>query len=48
MNRNLYVEALLVEPVLAVMVKELLDDGAIDRAAALLAWSVLANVRFHQ
>ena len=41
MERNLYVEALLRDPVLAVMVKEALNDGLIDRAAALLAcWSI--------
>ena len=34
MERNLYVNALLADPVLAVMVQEALQDGLIDRAAA--------------
>ena len=38
MTINLYVEALLADPVLAVMVKTALEDGLIDRAGALLAW----------
>ena len=38
-----YVEALLADPVLAVMVKEALNDGLIDRAAALLAWSLVRS-----
>ena len=33
-----YVESLLVDAHLAVMVKTALDDGLIDRAAADLAW----------
>ena len=41
MERNLYVEALLRDPALAVMVKEALNDGLIDRAAALLAWRLM-------
>ena len=41
MKRNLYVEALLADPVLAVMVKTALEDGLIDRAAALLAWRLV-------
>ena len=38
MERNLYVEALLADPVSAVMVKTALEDGRIDRATAELAW----------
>ena len=38
MERNLYAEALMSDPVLALMVKEALEDGLIDRAAAVLAW----------
>ena len=41
MERNLYVEALMRAPVLAVMVKEALEDGLVDRAAALLAWRLI-------
>ena len=41
MERSLYVNALLVDPVLAVMVKEALEDGLIDRVAALLAWRLI-------
>ena len=41
MERNLYVEALLRDPVLAVMGKEALNDGLIDRAAADLAWRLI-------
>jgi len=38
---NLYVDALIRDPVLAVMVKELLDSGRIDWATALLAWQTI-------
>ena len=43
MAENLYVSALLSDPVLAVMVKELLDDGLIDQAAASLAWRLISD-----
>ena len=43
MAENLYVLALMRDPVLAVLVKTALEDGLIDRAAALLAWRVVAS-----
>ncbi len=42
MLTSLYVEALLADLVLAVMVKTALEDGLADRSAALLAWRLLA------
>ena len=42
MDQNLYVDALMSDPVLAVMVKEALADGRIDRAAALLVWRLVS------
>ena len=41
MEQNLYVDALLRDPIVAVMVKEALEDGLIDRAGALLAWRLV-------
>ena len=43
MERNLYVEALLKDAHLAVMVKTALEDGLIDRAAAELAWWLMRS-----
>ena len=43
MAENLYVSALLIDPVLAVMVKEAIEDGLIDRAAAELAWQLVKS-----
>ena len=34
-------EALIPDPVLAVMIQEALHDGLIDQAAALLAWRLI-------
>ncbi len=42
MDRNLYVEALFADPVLATIVKVALDDGLIDRDVAELAWLAMA------
>ena len=41
MLAELYIEALLADPVLAVMVKTALEDGLIDRAEADLAWRLI-------
>ena len=38
MDRNLYVDALMIDPYLAATIKAMLYDGEIDRAAAELAW----------
>ena len=45
MERNLYVEALMWDPILAVLVKTALEDGLIDGVAALLAWRLVADLR---
>ena len=43
MEQNLYVLALMSDPILAVMVKEALRDGLIDQAAAELAWRLIGR-----
>ena len=48
MDQNLYVDALMSDPVLAVMVKAALEDGLIDRAAADLAWRLIGRERFER
>ena len=42
MFTELYIEALLADPVLAVMVMIALEDVLIDRAAAVLAWRLVS------
>ena len=41
MVRHLYVQALLRDPILAEMIKVVLDDGQIDEVAAILAWRMM-------
>jgi hypothetical protein len=42
MEGNLYLNALMLDPYLAATIRAMLDDGLIDRAAAVLAWRVIA------
>ena len=43
MERSLYENALMLDPVLAVTVQEALQDGRIDRGAAVLAWRLVRS-----